>query len=261
MSRPVAAAALALLAALALTGCGASDGAPRTGPRPAVTRETVPGAEAYADRAAGPRPRVPGPVRDPAAPAPPAASPDRPPPAAGRLPAAPAPPAAAPAPVAPAAPSPAPPAPSRKPPDLSRTAPPSTTKAAPRRAPEVAVGGGATVRIGDWSAPVRRGGQQEVDACREAVQWAGPDFGAEDGYAMRTIVLVGHDFCGFGQFATLPVGTVVHVDTPRGSWKYRVYAGYLTPGRGTPAAGLYWGDLTLQSCVGPDTGFSYLMRI
>jgi hypothetical protein len=40
-----------------------------------------------------------------------------------------------------------------------------------------------------------------------------------------------------------------------------VYANYITPGRGAPAAGLYWGDLTLQSCVGPDTGFSYLVRL
>ncbi|WP_406421644.1 hypothetical protein OH809_16665 [Streptomyces sp. NBC_00873] len=32
-----------------------------------------------------------------------------------------------------------------------------------------------------------------------------------------------------------------------------------TAGPGAPAHGL-WGDLTLQSCVGPDTGFTYLMR-
>lgn len=120
---------------------------------------------------------------------------------------------------------------------------------------------GTTLRIGSWSARVVRGGQEEVDACRDAVQWAGPDLGTENGYAMRTAVLVGHDFCGFGQLATLPIGTEVTVETPRALLRYRVYARHLTPGRGAPAHGLYWGDLTLQSCVGPDTGFTYLMRV
>lgn len=119
---------------------------------------------------------------------------------------------------------------------------------------------GTTLRIGGWSSGVVRGGQETIDACRDAVQWSGPDFGQEDGYKMRTVVVVGHDYCGFGQFATLPVGTVVTVETPREILRYRVYARHLTPGRGTPAHGLYWGDLTLQSCVGPDTGFSYLVR-
>lgn len=61
-------------------------------------------------------------------------------------------------------------------------------------------------------------------------------------------------------FATLRIGTKVTISTPRDTWTYTVYADYVTPGRGAPAAGLYWGDLTLQSCVGPDTRFSYLVR-
>ncbi|MET8983734.1 hypothetical protein ABZX85_50075 [Streptomyces sp. NPDC004539] len=162
-------------------------------------------------------------------------------------------------------------------PDLSRPAPPPPTEAArstrstptprntsaprssPRSAPQARRG--TTIRIGTWSAGVVRGGQDEVDACRSAVQWAGPELGAEDGYEMRTAVVVGHDYCGFDRFATLAVGTDVEISTPRGTWTYRVYGHHLTPGRGAPAAGLYWGDLTLQSCVGPDTGFSYLMRV
>ncbi|MFF1913283.1 hypothetical protein ACFVYE_16935 [Streptomyces sp. NPDC058239] len=164
------------------------------------------------------------------------------------------------------------PAPARSGPDLSRTtAPPRrTTPEAPHPAPtagdSTARTGSArrprvtTLRIGSWSAKVVRGGQEAVDACRDAVQWAGPDLGTEDGYKMRTAVVVGHDFCGFQQFATLPVGTVATVETPRQVLRYKVYARYLTPGRGAPAHGLYWGDLTLQSCVGPDTGFTYLMR-
>ena len=152
-------------------------------------------------------------------------------------------------------------------PDLSRKSP----SAAPRRTParsatpgtDTATTGRATattIRIGNWSSTVVRGDQAEVDACRHAVQWTGPAIGTEDGYELRTVVIVGHDYCGFDRFATLPVGTRVDISTPRGTWTYKVYAHYVTPGRGVPAAGLYWGDLTLQSCVGPDTGFSYLMR-
>ncbi|MFJ3822648.1 sortase family protein [Streptomyces nodosus] len=156
-------------------------------------------------------------------------------------------------------------------PDLSR---PSTSPAAPSTAATTPTArattpsgpspepGRAVLGIGDWSASVARGGQDEVDACRDAVQWAGPEIGDEDGYELRTLVVVGHDYCrGFDRFATLPVGSTVTLTTTRGSWTYRVYAHYITPGRGAPAAGLYWGDLTLQSCVGPDTGFSYLMRV
>jgi hypothetical protein len=168
--------------------------------------------------------------------------------------------------------------PTTKLPDLSRTPPPSnsprpgTTPAKPSPKPSSA-GAGAetfgrrgpdgstTLRIGSWSARVVRGGQEAVDACRDAVQWTGPDLGTEDGYALRTAVVVGHDYCGFERFAKLPVGTVVTATTPRGTFEYRVYAHYVSPGRGTPSQGLYWGDLTLQSCVGPDTGFSYLMRV
>ncbi|MEU9358073.1 hypothetical protein AB0D35_08145 [Streptomyces sp. NPDC048301] len=140
--------------------------------------------------------------------------------------------------------------------------PSKSPSAPPPASPDAATRSTATtLRIGEWSARVVRGGQEEVDACQDAVQWAGPPFGAENGYEMRTIVVVGHDHCGFQQFATLRTGTVVTVDTPRETLTYRVYARYLTPGRGAPAHGLYWGDLTLQSCVGPDTGFTYLSRV
>ncbi|MBO0513015.1 hypothetical protein J0695_14545, partial [Streptomyces beijiangensis] len=150
-------------------------------------------------------------------------------------------------------------------PDLSSPAPSRTPAAASpapsASAPHTVAATGTVIRIGTWSARVVRGGQDAVDACRDAVQWSGPDLGTENGYAMRTVVLVGHDYCGgFGRFAGLPVGTVVTVETPRSTYTYKVYANYLTPGRGTPAHGLFWGDLTLQSCVGPDTGFSYLVR-
>lgn len=218
------------------------------------------------DTAAGPTDRT-VPAAAPPAPAPPAPSapaPPRPAPATTASPAAP--PARAPASARTAA-SPSP-ADARVPgPDLSRKLPPVTPRRTPTRstAPrtDTATTGrptSTTIRIGTWSSTVVRGDQAEVDACRNAVQWTGPAIGTEDGYALRTVVIVGHDYCGFDRFATLPVGTKVTLATPRGTWTYRVYAHYVTPGRGVPAAGLYWGDLTLQSCVGPDTGFSYLVR-
>ncbi|SEO99963.1 hypothetical protein SAMN05216267_106719 [Actinacidiphila rubida] len=88
--------------------------------------------------------------------------------------------------------------------------------------------------------------------------FSGPDPLQADGYAMRTTVIVGHDYCGFERLAPLPVGTRVTLDVPQGTITYRVYANYVEPGQGGPDNGLYWGDLTLQTCVGPDTGFSYL---
>ncbi|MFF0589398.1 hypothetical protein ACFYWD_25910 [Streptomyces sp. NPDC003781] len=156
----------------------------------------------------------------------------------------------------------------RRGPDLSRSPGTSAGSASsPARGRTAATGakpsaGRAVLTIGTWTSYVRRGGQDEVDACRDAVQWTGPEIGTEDGYEMRTVVIVGHDYCnGFDRFATLPVGTRVTLATVRGAWTYEVYANHVTPGRGAPAAGLYWGDLTLQSCVGPDTGFSYLVRV
>lgn len=47
---------------------------------------------------------------------------------------------------------------------------------------------------------------------------------------MRTAVAVGHDICGLPQFATVPVGTVVTVETPRQVLRHEVRARYRTPG-------------------------------
>ncbi|MFD7228749.1 hypothetical protein [Streptomyces sp. NPDC059881] len=147
----------------------------------------------------------------------------------------------------------------------SRAAVPSTPKPAAResRASRVpAYDPKETVlHIGGWSRPLRRGGQQEVDACRTAVLFDGPEPGRENGFELDTSVIVGHDFCGFDLFADLPVGTDVRITGPKGELRYRVYATYVTPGQGGSNSGLYWGDITLQSCLGPDTGFSYLERV
>ncbi|MFD3312841.1 hypothetical protein [Streptomyces sp. NPDC058694] len=245
------AAAALCLAALVLTGCAPGGGNGRTSAdgnarttEGAPPTSTLPSASARSPAAGGPAPR------STTSRAPDSGDPGRPSPSAtGRV----------------------------RGPDLSRPAPSRTgtgttaprTTAAPSPSPEGRARSGAPTRartdtvitIGNWSARVVRGGQDAVDACQDAVQWTGPALGTENGYRLRTAVLVGHDYCGFDRFATLPVGSTVTVRSPRGSWTYRVYATYVTPGRGAPAAGLYWGDLTLQSCVGPDTGFSYLMRV
>ncbi|MFF3380015.1 hypothetical protein ACFYXF_44560 [Streptomyces sp. NPDC002680] len=258
-ARATAAAVLGVVAAVALAGCavpGGSDEPPAVPPASAPpVRPSSDGESAdAAGRPTGAATAVePTPEALPADPTPTAATP-RPTPSRS----------------APAA------SPKAKLPDLSlntsspspssspRATPPEPSSTTPRA--ETSDGrsldGSTTLRIGSWSARVVRGGQEAVDECRDAVLWTGPDLGTtEDGFALRTAVVVGHDYCGFDRFAELPVGTVVTATTPRGTFAYRVYARHVSPGRGTPSHGLYWGDLTLQSCVGPDTGFSYLMRV
>ncbi|MFD3456415.1 hypothetical protein ACFWVC_30120 [Streptomyces sp. NPDC058691] len=262
-----AVAVLGLLASAsaAVAGCGGpgTAGEPLAGPEPAPVASPGHG------RAAGGVPAPPPASASPAAPAAPgvAVAPRRTPRAPARTR-----PAASPSPRGTTA------SPWPRHPDLSRTAAPSVSprpRTAPTRpssspqpptqpsssAPSAPPPDGTTtLRIGTWTAQVVRGDQETVDACRDAVQWDGPDLGTENGYAMNTAVVVGHDYCGFQRFATLPIGTAVTATTPRGTFTYRVYAHHIEPGRGTPSHGLYWGDLTLQSCVGPNTGFSYLAR-
>ncbi|MET8827124.1 hypothetical protein ABZX40_05640 [Streptomyces sp. NPDC004610] len=230
-------AALGLLAAAALTGCAA----------PAVP-DTPPARPPAASAASTPARAAQGGAGEPVVPVVPAV------PTAPDVSVEPETPVELPRRPATEAPVTPPPSPTPSPSATPSPSPPPEESALP--------GGATTLRIGSWSARVVRGGQDAVDACEDAVQWTGPDLGTEDGYELSTAVIVGHDHCGgFDRFATLPLGTVVTATTPRGTFRYRVYAHHLSPGRGTPAAGLYWGDLTLQSCVGPDTGFSYLTRI
>ncbi|WP_158715871.1 hypothetical protein [Streptomyces sp. NRRL B-24720] len=65
-----------------------------------------------------------------------------------------------------------------------------------------------------------------VGRVHAAVRWTGPGLGAADGHEMRTAVAVGHDICGFPQFATVPVVTV---ETPRQVLRHEVRARYRTP--------------------------------
>ncbi|MFD4025165.1 hypothetical protein ACFWRV_16850 [Streptomyces sp. NPDC058576] len=258
---PAARAALPLVAALALpllAACAGAGAAP--GPADAWAASRAPASEPATPAAGAPAtPATPAATGAPAGPSPdparttagvtPSTTPGEHPTRSGPLPGRP-----APAPSRTSAPSTPRPGPG------TASNPAATPPAGPDAERPAGRGPGTTLRIGSWSARVVRGDQDTVDACRDAVHWTGPAFGEENGHALRTIVIVGHDHCGFQRFATLPVGTEVTVETPHRTLTYTVYRRHLTPGRGVPAHGLFWGDLTLQSCVGPDTGFTYLMR-
>lgn len=240
LTRPVPALAVAAATAVALaalTGCGgAAAGGGRDAALPVAATHPAAGGGRPAQDANQPgtdartRPRTPEVTASPAAPS-----------GSATVPA-----------------TTTPPAPPRT------TAPPSApgrTVAPPAARSAAGYQPGTTVlHIGNWSRPVVRGGQSDIDKCQAAVLFSGPDPGKANGADMKTTVIVGHDFCGFDKLAPLPTGTRVTIDTPSGTLSYHVYANYITPGQGGPDNGLYWGDLTLQTCVGPDTGFSYLTR-
>ncbi|MBM9504605.1 hypothetical protein [Actinacidiphila acididurans] len=254
-ARVRAAVPVLLAAAAALTACA----------HPAPTRT---------ESAAAPRPTASSPSASPSAtssttrplPAPAPLSPAR----AGKAPAAPArtahtlAAARTQAPPAPPRPTAARPVRAPAPRTIAPVTPSATPPAAPR--PLARTGavpdspGGMTLRIGDWSRPVVRGGQDAIDRCAAAVLFTGPDPRQADGYKMQTSVIVGHDFCGFAELAPLPPGTHVTLEAAGLTYSYHVYASYIGPGQGGPDNGLYWGDLTLQTCVGQDTAFSYLTR-
>lgn len=197
-------------------------------------------------------------VRTPAVGSPPASTAAEPAPPIATVPAA---PSRSSSPAARRAPATRAPARTTAPPLPPRTGPRKglvPRRATPRPTGTVYPPGTWVLRIGAWSRPVVYGDQSTIDQCRAAVLFSGPDPLDADGYAMRTTVIVGHDYCGFDKLAPLPVGTRVTLDVPQGTLTYRVYANYIEPGQGGPDNGLYWGDLTLQTCVGPDTAFSYL---
>ncbi|NJP42684.1 hypothetical protein [Actinacidiphila epipremni] len=264
LPRCVRAVPAALLAAAAvLTGCGHPQPHPHASAdavRPAGVR--APAADTAGAGPAADAPGTPG-GADPADGTGGAAGPG------GNLPlpyAASAPPTLPPATAAPprktATPAARTPAAPPQPPPPRTTAPraPARAAATPRPSGTAYPPGTTVLHIGTWERPVVRGDQATIDRCTSAVLFAGPDPLRADGYTMKTSVIVGHDYCGYAILAPLRIGTHVTLDTPQGTLSYHVYANYITPGQGGPDSGLYWGDLTLQTCVGPDTGFSYLMR-
>lgn len=182
----------------------------------------------------------------PAEPAAPAGAP-----AAALTPVTVAPPAPGPA----AAVVPAPPATRRPaPPTVEVPTRPATPKAQPPAAP--AYPDGATViRIGTWSAVVERGDQAVIDRCKATLFW-GPWPAERPG----TVWLAGHDHCGFGFWAGLPVGTTVTFAGPHGTAAYAIVDHTWLPRKGGPSQGLIHDDLILQTCHGSGTSLTYAAR-
>jgi hypothetical protein len=115
------------------------------------------------------------------------------------------------------------------------------------------------VRIGRWSRPVERGGQAMVDRCGPATLVWGP-WPAET-LDQRPTWLAGHSHCGFGWWATLPVGTPVMLSGPHGDATYVVSGRQWVPRKGGTSEGLIGRDLTLQTCLARGTAFTYATRV
>jgi len=170
----------------------------------------------------------------------------------------------------PAAAEPAPPAPeparvvaaARVAPAIRRPAPQKAIRPA-RAAPAVVppsstasgAGGATVIRIGAWSATVERGDQAVIDRCRATLFW-GP--WPADGPG--TAWLAGHDHCGFGFWADLPIGTTVSFSGPHGAGSYVIVGRTWVPNKGGPSRGLIHDDLILQTCQGHGTALTYGAR-
>ena len=115
------------------------------------------------------------------------------------------------------------------------------------------------VRIGAWSRSVTRGGQAAVDRCGPATLMWGPWPPAEPGNDHATW-LAGHSNCGFGWWATLPLGTEVTLSGAQGDATYVVVDRTWVPRKSGSADGLIH-DLTLQTCEGRGTTLVYATRI
>jgi len=171
------------------------------------------------------------------------------PPAAAAPPSAPAP---APAPVAAAAPAPPVtrrPAPRPAPP--ARPITPPVQPAAGSTSPD----GATVIRIGTWSTTVERGDQAVIDRCKATLFW-GPWPAERPG----TVWLAGHDHCGYGFWADLPMGTTVAFHGPHGTVSYVIVGRTWLPRKGGPSRGLLHDDLILQTCQGRGTSLTYAAR-
>jgi len=165
----------------------------------------------------------------------------------------PAPPPPEPAPVVAAAPA----APAIRRPALRKAIRPATAapSAVPPSSPASGADGATVLRIGTWSATIERGDQVVIDRCR-ATLFSGP--WPADGPG--TAWLAGHDRCGFGFWAELPIGTTVSFAGPHGAGSYVIVGRTWVPGKGGPSRGLIHDDLILQTCQGPGTALTYGTR-
>jgi hypothetical protein len=99
------------------------------------------------------------------------------------------------------------------------------------------------------------GGQATIDACR-ATAWQGRAPGRA-----RLVWLAGHDYCGYAWWGRIPNGALVKLVGAWGVWTYRVYGHGAVHRHSGSSAGLIHRDLTLQTCRGSWTAFTYARRV
>ena len=126
----------------------------------------------------------------------------------------------------------------------------TATQTAARRS---ARDGAYRITVRGWTRTIVRGNQTTINACH-ATLWEGPLPGGGG-----TTWLAGHDYCGFYRWdRLLHVGDRFTVSTSSGAiLRYVVTGrGYVGRHSGT-ASGLIRGDITLQTCRGAGTAFTY----
>ena len=111
-----------------------------------------------------------------------------------------------------------------------------------------------TIKVRDWRRAFARGDQSRIDRCQATLWW-----GPYPGKASGTSWLAGHNYCGFWRWDKwLTKGSTFKIKNPTGTVRvYRVYdRGYVNR-HGGSSAGLIEGDLTLITCRGAGTSFTY----
>jgi hypothetical protein len=111
-----------------------------------------------------------------------------------------------------------------------------------------------TIKVRDWRRSFARGDQRRIDRCQATLWW-----GPYPGKASGTSWLAGHNYCGFWRWDKwLAKGSTFKIKSPTGTVRiYRVYARGYVNRHGGSSAGLIEGDLTLITCRGEGTSFTY----
>lgn len=115
-----------------------------------------------------------------------------------------------------------------------------------------------TIKVRDWRRTFARGDQARIDRCQATLWW-----GPYPGKASGTSWLAGHNYCGFWRWDKwLPKGSTFKITSPTGTVRvYRVYDRGYVKRQGGSSAGLIEGDLTLITCRGAGTSFTYAKLI
>jgi hypothetical protein len=123
-------------------------------------------------------------------------------------------------------------------------------------AARTASSGAYRITVRGWTRTIVRGDQSTINRC-QATLWEGPLPGGRG-----TTWLAGHDYCGFYRWdRLLHVGDHFTVSTASGAILRYVVTGRGFVGRHSgSAAGLIHGDITLQTCRGSGTSFTYARR-